>query len=124
MAKKSTTTNKATKPVKAGITKRKPVKAKASLANISSPHIDRDLVFLWKCIKMSTGMKIDWPAVAKDAGKSVGTVQKQWSRLISSWRRASPPSTLATPTGTRKTPKTPMTRSRWDKISVATHMVM
>ncbi|CAI7631949.1 unnamed protein product [Penicillium crustosum] len=83
MAKESTTPNKATKPVKAGITKRTPVKAKASLAlaSVSSPNIDRDLVFLWKCVKMSTGMKIDWLAVANDAGKSVGTVQKQLSRL-------------------------------------------
>lgn len=58
MAKESTTPNKATKPVKAGITKRKPVKAKASLANVSSATIDRDLVLLWKCVKMSTGMKV------------------------------------------------------------------
>ncbi|KAJ5879790.1 hypothetical protein N7455_003255 [Penicillium solitum] len=71
VAKESTTPNKATKPVK----------AKASLANVSSATIDRDLVFLWKCVKMSTGMKIDWPAVARVAGKSVGTVKKQWSRL-------------------------------------------
>lgn len=26
-------------------------------------------------------LQIDWPAVAKDAGKPVGTVKKQWSRL-------------------------------------------
>ncbi len=60
MAKESTTPNKATKPVKAGITKRTPVKAKASLAlaSVSSPNIDRDLVFLCKCVKMSTGMKV------------------------------------------------------------------
>ncbi|KAJ5535183.1 hypothetical protein N7527_001437 [Penicillium freii] len=80
MAKEPTTQNKATKPVKAGIVKRTPAKAKIAPANVS-PTIGRDLVFLWKCVKMSTGMKIDWPAVAKDAGKSVGTVQKQWSRL-------------------------------------------
>ncbi|CAI7631846.1 unnamed protein product [Penicillium viridicatum] len=80
MAKEPTTPKKATKPVKAGIVKRTPAKAKIAPANASST-IDRDLVFLWKCVKMSTGMKIDWPAVAKDAGKSVGTVQKQWSRL-------------------------------------------
>lgn len=48
IAKESTTPNKATKPVK----------AKASLANVSSATIDRDLVFLWKCVKMSTGMKV------------------------------------------------------------------
>ncbi|OQD67071.1 hypothetical protein PENPOL_c004G02469 [Penicillium polonicum] len=80
MAKEPTTPKKATKPVKTGIVKRTPAKAKIPPANVSST-IDRDLVFLWKCVKMSTGMKIDWPAVAKDAGKPVGTVQKQWSRL-------------------------------------------
>ncbi|KAJ5961283.1 uncharacterized protein N7479_008433 [Penicillium vulpinum] len=42
---------------------------------------ERDLVFLWKCVKMSSGMKIDWAAVAKDAGKPTGTVQKQYWRL-------------------------------------------
>lgn len=26
-------------------------------------------------------LQIDWPAVARVAGKSVGTVKKQWSRL-------------------------------------------
>ncbi|KAJ5407190.1 hypothetical protein N7465_008474 [Penicillium sp. CMV-2018d] len=80
MAKEPTTPKKATKPVNAGIVKRTPAKAKIPPVNVSST-IDRDLVFLWKCVKMSTGMKIDWPAVAKDAGKPVGTVQKQWSRL-------------------------------------------
>ncbi|KAJ5207936.1 hypothetical protein N7449_002315 [Penicillium cf. viridicatum] len=81
MVKEPITPKKATKPVKAGIVKRTPIKAKVSLENVSSSTIDRDLVFMWKCVKMSTGMKIDWPAVAKDVGKSVGTVQKQWSRL-------------------------------------------
>ncbi|KOS47895.1 hypothetical protein ACN38_g1211 [Penicillium nordicum] len=81
MAKEQTISKKATKPVKAGIVKRTPAKAKVSLAKVPYSTIHRDLVFLWKCVKMSTGMKIDWPAVAKDAGKPVGTVKKQWSRL-------------------------------------------
>ncbi|KAJ5162648.1 uncharacterized protein N7500_004478 [Penicillium coprophilum] len=71
MAPKDPTTpkSKGTKAAKGGVVKRTPVK--------SSP----DLVFLWKCVKMSTGMKIDWAAIAKDAGKPAGTVQKQYSRL-------------------------------------------
>lgn len=58
MVKEPITPKKATKPVKAGIVKRTPVKAKVSLANVSSSTIDRDLVFMWKCVKMSTGMKV------------------------------------------------------------------
>ncbi|KAG0158586.1 hypothetical protein Pdw03_4778 [Penicillium digitatum] len=79
MAKEPTTPKKAIKPVKAGILKRTPVKV--SPAKTSSTAADKELVFLWKCVKMSSGMKIDWSAIATDAGKSVNTVQKQWSRL-------------------------------------------
>lgn len=59
MAKEPTTPKaKATKPVKAGgIAKRTPVKAspaKASPAGISLAIIDKDVIFLWKCIKTSS----------------------------------------------------------------------
>ncbi|CDM34750.1 unnamed protein product [Penicillium roqueforti FM164] len=87
MAKEPTTPKaKATKPVKTGgIAKRTPVKAspaKASPARISLAIIDKDVIFLWKCIKTSS-MKasIDWNAVAKETGKSTSTLQKQFSRL-------------------------------------------
>ncbi|KGO75617.1 hypothetical protein PITC_050470 [Penicillium italicum] len=79
MAKEQVTPKKATKPVKAGIVKRTPVKAFP--ANASSIAAEKDAMFLWKCIKLSSAVKINWAAVAQDAGKSVGTVQKQWSRL-------------------------------------------
>lgn len=59
MAKEPTTPKaKATKPVKTGgIAKRTPVKAspaKASPARISLAIIDKDVIFLWKCIKTSS----------------------------------------------------------------------
>ncbi|KAJ9487258.1 hypothetical protein VN97_g6076 [Penicillium thymicola] len=95
MTREPTTPKKATKPVKAGIVKRSQVKAKVSHANVPHSPIDRDLVFLWKCVKMSTGMKIDWPAIAKDAGKPVGTVQKQWSRLNTKMEKSAPFNTSA-----------------------------
>ncbi|KAJ5184439.1 hypothetical protein N7491_007696 [Penicillium cf. griseofulvum] len=76
----STPKAKATKPVKGGIVKRTPVKVSPTKAT-SGPTIDKNLVFLWKCVNMSTGMKINWVAVANDAGKSTSTVQKQYSRL-------------------------------------------
>ncbi|KAJ6191160.1 hypothetical protein N7519_001181 [Penicillium mononematosum] len=47
-----------------------------------------DLLFMWKITQMSvmeldyvSDLTIDWPAMAKDAGTSVGTVQKRFSRL-------------------------------------------
>ncbi|KAJ5385523.1 hypothetical protein N7517_003434 [Penicillium concentricum] len=67
-------------PVKATATKVFPVKATANKPAPGAP-LDKDLVFLWKCVNMSSGIKIDWAAVSEDAGKSVGTVQKQYWRL-------------------------------------------
>ncbi|OQE47197.1 hypothetical protein PENCOP_c001G05941 [Penicillium coprophilum] len=76
----STPKSKGTKAAKGGVVKRTPVKS-SPVKGSASTIPDRDLVFLWKCVKMSTGMKIDWAAIAKDAGKPAGTVQKQYSRL-------------------------------------------
>ncbi|KAJ5515081.1 hypothetical protein N7463_004633 [Penicillium fimorum] len=87
MAPKAPTTPKA-KPAKAakgGITKRtptkvSPVKATANKAAPGAP-LDKDLLFLWKCVQMSTGMKIDWTLVSNDTGKPFGILQKQYWRL-------------------------------------------
>ncbi|KAJ5834076.1 hypothetical protein N7447_000102, partial [Penicillium robsamsonii] len=87
MAPTTPTTPKAkpAKPAKGGITKRTPTKASPVKAtpNKSGPGapLDKDLMFLWNCVRMSTGMKIDWAAVSKNAGKPIGTVQKQYWRL-------------------------------------------
>ncbi|KXG50638.1 uncharacterized protein PGRI_044050 [Penicillium griseofulvum] len=76
----STPKAKVTKSTTGRVVKRIPVKT--SSAKTTPGYVpDKDLVFLWKCIKMSTGVKIDWAAVADDAGKSVNTIQKQYSRL-------------------------------------------
>ncbi|OQE23350.1 hypothetical protein PENFLA_c011G01657 [Penicillium flavigenum] len=70
-----------TKPAKAGIVKRTPVKASpVKLSRAKSVVPSEDILFMWKIMQMSA-MKIDWPTMAKDAGTSVGTLQKRFSRL-------------------------------------------
>lgn len=52
---------KASKPVKSGIVKRTPVKtspAKRSPTKLESSTMERDVVFLWKCIKLSNSFKV------------------------------------------------------------------
>lgn len=63
MAPKEPGTSKAKsdKPVKAGVSKRSPKKTsptKASPSKAPTAGVDRDLLFLWKCIKLSGGLKV------------------------------------------------------------------
>ncbi|KAJ6156363.1 hypothetical protein N7497_005248 [Penicillium chrysogenum] len=87
MAKtKGSTTPKAkeakeTKPAKSGIAKRTPVEAlSVKLSRAKSVVPSEDMLFMWKIVQVSV-MEIDWPAMAKDTGMSVGTLQKRWYRL-------------------------------------------
>ncbi|CAI7608260.1 unnamed protein product [Penicillium glandicola] len=76
---KDQTTPTLPKSAKAGVAKRTAVKTSPRKASFA--HVDKDTMFLWKCIKLSPGFKPDWVAVGRDAGKPAGTVQKQYSRL-------------------------------------------
>ncbi|KAJ5774766.1 hypothetical protein N7457_009662 [Penicillium paradoxum] len=78
----------ADKPVESGVSKLSPAKSPNMISHMKGSILgaNKDLLFLWKCITLSNGMKaiilkIDWAAVSEDAGKSVPAVKKQFSRL-------------------------------------------